>query len=75
VTTSGTLTALCANEDIKQWKLPYIAGQNEKWKSHLGMRESIPRQVDKRSRVPKEEIGVLKEEKKTNFFFLYIPHS
>jgi len=52
------------------------------------MRESIPRQIDKKSRVPKEEKGVwgsqsggwgsgiLKEEKRTNvclFFPLYIP--
>ena len=46
MTTSGILTALYADEDIKQWELPYTAGQDEKWKSHLGMRESIPRQVD-----------------------------
>ena len=53
---------------------------------HLFMylRESIPRQIDKKSRVPKEEKGVwgsqsgdwgsgiLKEEKRTNVFFLCI---
>ena len=51
------------------------------------LRESIPRQVDKKSRVPKEEKGVwgswsgdwasgiLKEEKRTNFFFFLPLHS
>jgi len=50
-----------------------------------GVRESIPRQINKKFRVPKEEKGVggsrsgdwgsgiLKEEKRTNFFSLYIP--
>ena len=49
------------------------------------LRESIPRQIDKKFRVPKEEKGVwssrngdweseiLKEEKRTNIFFLCIP--
>ena len=44
-----------------------------------GMRESIPRQVAKKSGMPEEEKGVwgsgiLKEEERTNTFFpLYIP--
>ena len=35
------------------------------------MRKSIPRQVDKKSRVPRrrEGSGVLKEEERTKFFF------
>ena len=40
------------------------------------MRESFPRQVDKKSRGPQgERFGILKEEERTNFllFFLYIP--
>ena len=49
------------------------------------MKESISGQIDKKSRVPEEEKGVwgsqsgdwgsgiLKEEKRTNFFSLYIP--
>ena len=49
------------------------------------MRESIPRQIDKKFRVPKEEKGVwgsqsgnwgsgiLKDEKRTNFFFFFPP--
>ena len=56
---------------------------------HLYMRESVPRQVDKKSGVPEEEkgsgtlkaeigSGILKKEERTNFFFfpslsLYIP--
>ena len=42
----------------------------------LVLRESFPRQVDKKSRGPQgERIGILKEEERTNFllFFLYIP--
>ena len=49
------------------------------------LRESIPRQIDNKSKVPKEEKGVwgsrsrdwgsgiIKEEKRTTFFALYIP--
>ena len=49
------------------------------------LRESIPRQIDNKSKVPKEEKGVwgsrsrdwgsgiIKEEKRTNFFAFYIP--
>jgi len=43
------------------------------------MRESIPRQIDKKSRVPEEEIGVWNSQggKDNHFFFfffsLYIP--
>ena len=78
MTTSGILTALYADEDIKQWELPYTAGQDEKWKSHLGMRESIPRQVDQKARVPKEKKGIWGSQgggKDKLFFLLYITQS
>ena len=41
-----------------------------------GMKESFPRQVDKKPRGPQgERSGILKEEESTKFllFFLYIP--
>ena len=38
---------------------------------HVLLRESCPRQVDKKSRGPQGEgSGILKEEERTNFFFL-----
>ena len=65
---------------------PFSLGNIILLKEKRGMRESIPRQIDKKSRVPKEEKGIwdsqsrdwessiLKEEKRTIFFFpLYIP--
>ena len=54
----------------------------ENIKNNVYMGEPTPRQIDKKSRVPQEEQGVwgsrsgdwasgiLKEEKRTNFFFL-----
>ena len=37
----------------------------------IALRESFPRQVDKKSRGPQGEgSGILKEEERTNFFFL-----
>ena len=57
----------------------------ENIKNNVYMREPTSRQIDKKSRVPKEEKGVwgsgsedwgsgiLKGEKRTNFFSLYIP--
>ena len=37
---------------------------------YLVLRESIPRQVDKKSGCPQGEgSGILKEEERTNFFF------
>ena len=62
--------------------MPLSLGNIILLKEKGGMRESIPRQIDKKSRVPKEEkgiwgsqsgdweSGILKEEKRTNFFFL-----
>ena len=67
---------------------PFSLGNIILLKEKRGMRESIPKQIDKKSRVPKEEKGVwdsqngdwessiLKEEKRTKkkfFFSLYIP--
>ena len=61
--------------------MPFFLGNIILLKEKGGMRESIPRQIDKKSRVPKEEkgiwgsqsgdweSGILKEEKRTNFFF------
>ena len=60
---------------------PFSLGNIILLKEKRGMRESIPRQIDKKSRVPKEEKGIwdsqsrdwessiLKEEKRTIFFF------
>ena len=45
-------------------------------KENRGMRESVPRQVDKKSGSPRrrEGSGILKEEERTYvFFFSYIP--
>jgi len=44
-------------------------------KTNALLRESIPRQVDKKSRVPEEEIGVWNSQggKRANIFLLYIP--
>ena len=44
-------------------------------KTNALLRKSIPRQVDKKSRVPEEEIGVWNSQggKRTNIFLLYIP--
>ena len=62
---------------------PFSLGNIILLKEKRGMRESIPRQIDKKSRVPKEEKGIwdsqsgdwessiLKEEKRTIFFFFF----
>ena len=68
-------------------KLQYQQTLPEETKNVTILRESVPRQIEKKSRVPKEEKGVwgsrsgdqgsgiLKEEKRTNSFSLYIPQS
>ena len=60
--------------------MPFSLGNIILLKEKGGMRESIPRQIDKKFRVPKEEkglwgsrsrdwrCGILKGEKRTNFF-------
>ena len=60
--------------------MPFSLGNIILLKEKGGMRESIPRQIDKKFRVPKEEKGdwgsqsgdwgseILKEEKRTNVF-------
>ena len=64
---------------------PFSLGNIILLKEKRGMKESIPRQIDKKSRVPKEEKGIwdsqsgdwessiLKEEKRTIFFFFFFP--
>ena len=69
--------------------MPFSLGNIILLKEKGGMRESIPRQIDKKFRVPQEEKGdwgsqsgdwgseILKEEKRTNVFssaFLSLSH-
>ena len=50
--------------------MPLSLGNIILLKEKAGMRESFPRQVDNKSRGPQGEgSGILKEEKRTNFFF------
>ena len=50
--------------------MPLSLGNIILLKEKEAMRESFPRQIDKKSRGPQGEgSGILKEEKRTNFFF------
>ena len=81
------LTCLLRNLCSSKGKNRTRHGTTDWFQIGKGVRESIPRQIDKKFRVPKEEKGVggsrsgdwgsgiLKEEKRTNFLSLYIPQS
>ena len=79
-----------SNKDVLELHLLFCSDVSSLLKGNtvfdaMRMRESIPRQIDKKFRVPKEEKGVwasrsgdwqsgiLKEEKRTNVFFLCVP--
>ena len=52
--------------------MPLSLGNIILLKEKGGMRESIPRQIDKKSRVPKEEKGIWGSQgEKDKYFFLY----
>ena len=56
--------------------MPLSLGNIILLKEKGGMRESYPRQVDKKSRGPQgERSGILKEEERTNFFTFFPLHS
>ena len=55
---------------MEQERCPFSLGNIILLKEKGGMRESVPRQVDRESRGPlsREGSGILKEEERTNFF-------
>ena len=63
---------------IATWKIPWTVEHGRlqsivsEYATHTRMRESLPRQVDKKSRGPQgERSGLLKEEERTNFLLFF----
>ena len=52
------------------------SSKKKKKRAGDGMRESFPRQIDRKSRGPQgERSGILKEEERTNFLLFFPLHS